>query len=766
MSEGSPNNDDSPAPKKKAARRRRKKKPVEGTGAAEQTTGPDQKKPEPKRPAPTRDSRRKKRPVPPEKPKRGGALEQVPPVAAGPARGRRTGLAASGKPRKGRSSASIQPPAPVTPSHTRKPPRPKPTPSARTEGPATSAPRSSRKDTDDKVPSKKPEGKRPERKKPIAKTRPTDAKAEREQQPKKAAGKPPREAQPPRKRETADRTEEKPRRRKRKPAARPVEPQPDVAAAQVAPAEAGPTAEVRGEPKRRKKRKKASDGERRPAERRPAEPTVVAPADAEPSAERHAEPTRKKRRKKAPDSEREPAKGRPVQPQEDVAPAEAISAEADRRSEPKRKEAQKKSRDVEQKPKRDRGQLPAFGSLALSDDMLEALAEAGYEEPTPVQAGLIPKALEGHDLMGQARTGTGKTAAFGIPLLERFGSGEKRKETAALILVPTRELAVQVRDELTKLAGRSRVTTVAVYGGKPIRGQIEHLRRGAEIVVGTPGRVIDLIDRRALNLAALECVVLDEADRMLDIGFRPDIEKILRRCPQARQTLLLSATIPPPVKRLAERYMHEPEMLDFSPQDVAVETIEQFYFTVDPRQKFDLLMKLIEREDPKQAIVFCRTKKGTDRVGTRLGRKLKGAAMIHGDLQQRQRDRVMADFRAGKIRFLAATDVVGRGIDVSGISHIINFDIPQFCDDYIHRVGRTGRMGREGVAYTFVSPEEGNELTRIEIRINRLLIRDEIPGFLAIPRPEPTEELDKPEGEQPKPKPVFGKRTRRIRRAL
>ena len=484
-------------------------------------------------------------------------------------------------------------------------------------------------------------------------------------------------------------------------------------------------------------------------------PVDEARSEAEPTAEAREEPRRKKKkRKKVHDAERKPARDR-----DEVAPSVA-----ERRPEPEKTE---QPHDTEHKPKRDRSQLPAFGDLALSDDMLEALADAGYQEPTPVQAGLIPKALEGHDLMGQARTGTGKTAAFGIPLLENFGKGEKRKETAALILVPTRELAVQVRDELTKLAGRSRVTTVAVYGGKPIRGQIEHLRRGAEIVVGTPGRVIDLIDRRALNLAALECVVLDEADRMLDIGFRPDIEKILRRCPQSRQTLLLSATIPPPVKRLAERYMHEPEMLDFSPQDVAVETIEQFYFTVDPRQKFDLLMKLIEREDPKQAIVFCRTKKGTDRVGTRLGRKLKGAAMIHGDLQQRQRDRVMSDFRAGKIRFLAATDVVGRGIDVSGISHIINFDIPQFCDDYIHRVGRTGRMGREGVAYTFVSPEEGNELTRIEVRINRLLIRDEIPGFLAIPKPEPTEELNKPEeGEQSKPKPVFGKRTRRLRRAL
>lgn len=407
--------------------------------------------------------------------------------------------------------------------------------------------------------------------------------------------------------------------------------------------------------------------------------------------------------------------------------------------------------------------------MGLTETMLQALREADYLEPTPVQAGLIPRALEGIDLMGQARTGTGKTAAFAVPILERLEPQKKGSPPQALVLAPTRELAVQVRDECSKLSAGRRVSVVALYGGKPIRQQIEQLRRGAEIVVGTPGRVLDLMDRTALVLDQLRTVVLDEADRMLDIGFRPDIERILRRCPQSRQTLLLSATIPPPVMRLAQRYMRDPQMLDFSPKDLAVETIEQFYFTVDPEQKFDLLVKLIDREDPQQAIIFCRTKRGTDRVQRRLARKIKSVDAIHGDLPQTSRDRVMRQFRDGKIRFLVATDVVGRGIDVTRISHIINFDVPHFCDDYIHRVGRTGRMGREGVAYTFVTPEEGNELTRIEIRINRLLKREEMPGFVAFGKPAPTEEINQAPGElpeSPKPKPVFGRRTHRLRRAL
>ena len=385
------------------------------------------------------------------------------------------------------------------------------------------------------------------------------------------------------------------------------------------------------------------------------------------------------------------------------------------------------------------GSVPAkFTDLTLSDTMLAALAAAQYIDPTPVQAGIIPKAIAGHDLMGQARTGTGKTAAFVIPILERLRPRKESHGPQALVLVPTRELAVQVRDEVVKLSHGRKVNTIAIYGGKPIRQQIEKLRRGADVIVGTPGRVIDHIGRGTLLLDHIRMVVLDEADRMLDIGFRPDIERILRRVPRERQTLLLSATVPPPVERLAARYMRDHETLNFSPKEVSVDTIDQHYFTVDQHQKFDLLVKLIEREQPRQAIIFCRTKRGTEKVNHHLGRKAQQVACIHGDLQQRVRDRVMAQFREGSIRYLVATDVVGRGIDVSNISHIINYDLPEFCDDYVHRVGRTGRMGREGVAYSFVTPEEGNELTRIEIRINRLLKRDEMPGFEAFQRPQAT----------------------------
>jgi ATP-dependent RNA helicase DeaD len=411
--------------------------------------------------------------------------------------------------------------------------------------------------------------------------------------------------------------------------------------------------------------------------------------------------------------------------------------------------------------------------------MFSALAKAGYLEPTPIQAGLIPRALAGVDVMGQARTGTGKTAAFVIPILERLQPSRKGHTPQALILVPTRELAVQVREEVVKLSHGRKIHSVAVYGGKPIRGQIDKLARGAEIVIGTPGRVLDHIGRGTLKLDGITVVILDEADRMLDIGFRPDIEKILRRCPRSRQTLLLSATVPPPVERLARNYMRDPETLNFSPKDISVETIEQFYCAVEQDRKFELLEHLLKRENPAQAIVFCRTKRGTDRLERRLTKRFSNVACIHGDLPQSSRDRVMAGFRGGKVRVLVATDVVGRGIDVTGISHIFNYDIPQFCDDYVHRVGRTGRMGREGVAYTFVTPEEGNELTRIEMRIDRLLKRDDVPGFAvtravaAAPHPAPDgARAGAPPAEQPPEKKVTplygrgGRPIRRIRRAL
>lgn len=410
----------------------------------------------------------------------------------------------------------------------------------------------------------------------------------------------------------------------------------------------------------------------------------------------------------------------------------------------------------------------SFAELGLSQVMLDSLKQARYETPTQIQAGLIPLALQGLDVIGQARTGTGKTAAFLVPILEGLKSSRQVSGPQALVLTPTRELAVQVRDEADKLTYGRRVHCVAIYGGQPIRGQIEKLQRGAQIIVGTPGRVLDHMSRGTLKWDNLSYVVLDEADRMLDIGFRPDIEKILRRCPSDRQTFLLSATVPPPILHLARRYMRDPQSLDFSPQNLAVETIEQFYFTVEPEKKFELLVRLLIREKPHQAIIFCRTKRGTERIYQRLSKLTKRVECIHGDMQQSGRDRVMGMLRGGKVRLLVATDVVGRGIDVTAISHIINYDIPQFCDDYVHRVGRTGRMGREGVAFTFVEPEQGYELTRIEQRINQLLKRDAIRGVEAA-RPQIVETLENDqsadEEQKPKPKP-FAPRRPPVRRGV
>lgn len=375
---------------------------------------------------------------------------------------------------------------------------------------------------------------------------------------------------------------------------------------------------------------------------------------------------------------------------------------------------------------------------------MRALKRASYVDPSPVQAGVIPVALEGHDVIAQAQTGTGKTAAFVIPILELLDIESKAPEPQAIILVPTRELCVQVHDEFNKLAEYLPIRCAAIYGGTPIRRQIERLRKGAHAIVGTPGRVIDHISRRTLKLHDVDMVVLDEADRMLDIGFRPDIEKILRACPRDRQTLLLSATVPPSIARLTGRYMENPQTLQFSPENIAASTIDQYYFTVDHDKKFDLLLKLIEREDPEQAIIFCRTKRGTDKIHQKLSKKYDKVGVMHGDLPQSARNRAMSAVRDGKVRLLVATDVVGRGIDVSTVSHIVNFDVPQDCDDYIHRVGRTGRMGKEGVAYTFVLPDEGEELTRIEMRIDTLLKPDEMPDMVLVEAKAvvDTEELD------------------------
>ena len=388
------------------------------------------------------------------------------------------------------------------------------------------------------------------------------------------------------------------------------------------------------------------------------------------------------------------------------------------------------------KKKKKKPSKSSFSQLGLNEKILKDLSKAGYETPSPIQSELIPIAVTGQDCIGQARTGTGKTAAFGIPILEMLDPLSECRNPQALILVPTRELAEQVYLELGRLAYGCKTAITAMAGGKHMRRQTQELQDGTQIVVGTPGRVMDHIARRTFRTEDLWCVVLDEADRMLDIGFRPAIEKILRACPKDRQTMLLSATLANDVERLSKRYMDDPVHINCSNTQISVETIEQRYFTVRQDEKQSTLVRLLDREQPKQAIIFCRTKRGTDRLHRALQSELSRIkslshsklACIHGDMNQRDRDRVFNDLRSGDVGILVATDVVGRGIDVSTVSHIINYDMPLDCDDYVHRVGRTGRMGREGIAFTFVTNDEGQQLTAIELNINRLLVRDSLDG--------------------------------------
>jgi ATP-dependent RNA helicase DeaD len=378
-----------------------------------------------------------------------------------------------------------------------------------------------------------------------------------------------------------------------------------------------------------------------------------------------------------------------------------------------------------------------FEDLGLSESALKTIQKIGYEFPSPIQAAIIPIALKGIDCTGQARTGTGKTAAFILPILERIDLNDPR--TQALVLTPTRELSEQVTVEARRLSSANACRSAVLVGGRPIGRQLDELRKGVHIAIGTPGRIIDLISRRALDLQYVKFVVLDEADRMLDIGFRPDIEKILRRCPKQRQTMLLSATMPPPVERLAKRFMHDPVRVDLSQDGVVVDTIDQYYATVDTDRKFGLLVRLLAKERPNQALVFTRTKRGAEQLHQRFSGRLTQVAMMNGNLPQVKRDQVMQRFRAGKIRMLIATDVVGRGIDVSSISHIINYDIPEYHDDYVHRIGRTGRMSSEekGFAITFVTCEQGEHLTNIEKRINTMLPEYKVSGYEAY-RPKPS----------------------------
>lgn len=368
-----------------------------------------------------------------------------------------------------------------------------------------------------------------------------------------------------------------------------------------------------------------------------------------------------------------------------------------------------------------------FAALELKPHIQANLKRIGYVEPSPIQAAFIPEALKGIDVIGQAQTGTGKTAAFLLPILERL---REERAPQALVLGPTRELIHQVHDEAKRIIGDSGVSLACIYGGDGFSRQIEALRGGAQVVVGTPGRILDMLRRGHLKTDRITTVVLDEADRMLDIGFRPDIERILSKTPSQRQTLLLSATMPPQVQRLARRYMVDPATVDLSRNEISVERIEQTYFTVDEDRKLKLLMRLLVREKPRQCLVFCRMKTTVRRLADALSRRVRGVMAMRGDLPQEKRTRVMRAFREGKIRILVATDVVGRGIDVEGISHVVNYDIPEDPDAYVHRIGRTGRMGKDGKAVTFVTPEQGKELTEIEKFMNKMIAPDSIEGFL------------------------------------
>lgn len=356
-------------------------------------------------------------------------------------------------------------------------------------------------------------------------------------------------------------------------------------------------------------------------------------------------------------------------------------------------------------------ELETFGDIALSKKLLQALSAMGFEEPSPIQAQTIPLVMDGHDVIGQAQTGTGKTAAFGIPIIERMDESKKRIQ--ALVLSPTRELAIQTAEELNKIGRFKRVRTLPVYGGQAIERQIRSLRYGVHIVVGTPGRLIDHIHRGTIKLDDVKTLVLDEADEMLDMGFIDDIETILESIPkEGRQTLLFSATMPAPIAKLSTRYMVEPQKVSISKENLTVPLIDQYYY--ETRDKLEGLCRVLDVEETGKLIIFCRTKRGVDDLASALQSRGYLADGLHGDLSQSQRDRVMKKFREGKLDILIATDVAARGIDIDDITHVINYDIPQDHESYVHRIGRTGRAGRKGVAMTFIGPREFRQLRLIE----------------------------------------------------
>ena len=353
-----------------------------------------------------------------------------------------------------------------------------------------------------------------------------------------------------------------------------------------------------------------------------------------------------------------------------------------------------------------------FDTLDLDLAMRRTVAELGFELATPIQVGSIPVAMSGRDVIGQAHTGSGKTAAFAIPIIERLAPRDGSVQ--ALVLCPTRELAVQVNEEFTRLAVRYELRSVAIYGGDSIARQVEALRRGAHVVVATPGRLADHMQRRSLSLDNVRVVVLDEADRMLDMGFAPEVERILRRCPQRRQTLLYSATMPEWVRRLAARHMHEPVTVEINTRPEIPAGVRQVYVQTPWADKTGTLAHILDKPDVTMALIFVETKRTADVLQAQLQRRGYEVGLLHGDLTQRDRDKAMKQFRNSHIRYLIATNVAARGLDIDDISHVINYDVPLTPDEYLHRVGRTARAGRNGVAVTLITPSEILKLRDVE----------------------------------------------------
>ena len=371
--------------------------------------------------------------------------------------------------------------------------------------------------------------------------------------------------------------------------------------------------------------------------------------------------------------------------------------------------------------------LESFSGLGLSDEVMRAVSDAGYRTPTPIQREAIPLILRGRDVIGLAQTGTGKTAAFTLPLVNQLLGGPQR--TRAVVLTPTRELCMQVEQSIHKYARHSRLSVVAVFGGVPLEPQTKALRAGADVIVATPGRLIDHLERQNVVFDDLEVLVLDEADRMLDMGFAPQINRLVSEMPRYRQTLLFSATMPPEVEALARKYLRKPIVVQIGRRSEAAHTVTHAVYPVPRERKSALLAHLLKDGELDSVLVFVRTKIGADRVVRHLHQEGVEATAMHADKTQGQRTKAIEDFKAGKIRVLVATDIAQRGLDISHITHVISYDVPQQPEDYVHRIGRTGRASREGDAFTFMSPDEIAMVRTIESVLGKPIPRVSVPGF-------------------------------------